>query len=30
MNMSLLDAAYADACDNILPEVEYKAFRDGA
>ena len=30
MNMSLLDAAYADARDNIQLDVEYKAFRDGA
>ncbi|XP_028408651.1 uncharacterized protein LOC114531203 [Dendronephthya gigantea] len=29
MNMSLLDAAYADACDNVQLEVDYKAFRDG-
>ena len=29
MNMSLLDAAYADARDNRQVEVEYKAFRDG-
>ena len=29
MNMSLLDAAYADTRDNIQLEVEYKAFRDG-
>ena len=30
MNMSLLDAAYADARDNVQLEVMYKAFRDGA
>ena len=30
MNVSLLDAPYADACDNVLLEVEYTAFRDGA
>jgi hypothetical protein len=30
MNMSLLDAAYADARDNVQLEIEYKAFSDGA
>ena len=30
MNMSLLDAAHADARDNIQLEVEYKAYLNGA
>ena len=29
MNMSLLDAAYADSLDNIQFESAYKAFQDG-
>ena len=29
MNMSLLDAAYADSRDNIQLEAAYKAFQDG-
>ena len=29
MNMSLLDASYADSRDNIQLEAAYKAFMDG-
>lgn len=29
MDMCLLDAAYADGCDNVQLEVKFPAFREG-